>query len=50
MIFKQLFEEKTSTYTYLFGCESTRKAILIDTVACDLDKYITLLLKNWIWN
>ena len=43
MIFKQLFETKTSTYTYLLGCEQTRKAILIDTVASDLDKYISLL-------
>ncbi len=43
MIFRQLFEEKTSTYTYLLGCESTRKAILIDTVACDLEKYTVLL-------
>lgn len=43
MIFRQLFESKTSTYTYLLGCERTRKAILIDTVVCDLDKYIALL-------
>ncbi len=43
MIFKQLFEPKTSTYTYLLACEKTRKAILIDTVACDVDQYTSLL-------
>ena len=43
MIFRQLFETKTSTYTYLLGCEKTRKAILIDTVACDVEHYNDLL-------
>lgn len=43
MLFKQFFETKTSTYTYLLGCERSRKAILIDTVACDVDNYIALL-------
>ena len=32
MIFRQLFEPISSTYTYLLGCEDTRQAILIDTV------------------
>ena len=32
MIFKQLFEPLSSTYTYLVGCETTRKAVLIDPV------------------
>lgn len=32
MIFRQLFEAKSSTYTYLLGCEKTRKAVIIDTV------------------
>lgn len=32
MIFRQLFEPLSSTYTYLIGCETTRKAILIDPV------------------
>lgn len=32
MIFRQLFEPISSTYTYLFGCEETRQAILVDPV------------------
>ncbi len=32
MLFKQLFEPISSTYTYLLGCEETGKAILIDPV------------------
>lgn len=32
MIFKQLFEPVSSTYTYLLGCEATGQALLIDPV------------------
>ena len=32
MLFKQLIETDSSTYTYLIACEDTRKAILIDPV------------------
>ena len=32
MLFRQLFEPISSTYTYLLGCEETRLAILIDSV------------------
>lgn len=32
MIFKQLFEPVSSTYTYLLGCEETGQALLIDPV------------------
>ncbi len=32
MIFKQLFEPTSSTYTYLLGCEETGRAVLIDPV------------------
>ena len=32
MIFRQLFEPVSSTYTYLLGCEETRQAVLIDPV------------------
>jgi glyoxylase-like metal-dependent hydrolase (beta-lactamase superfamily II) len=32
MIFKQLFEPVSSTYTYLLGCEETGLALLIDPV------------------
>src|SRR5579862_6836327 len=32
MIFRQLFEPVSSTYTYLIGCPETGRAILIDPV------------------
>jgi glyoxylase-like metal-dependent hydrolase (beta-lactamase superfamily II) len=32
VIFRQLFEPVSSTYTYLLGCEDTGQALLIDTV------------------
>lgn len=32
MIFKQLYEELSSTYTYLLACEDTGQAVLIDPV------------------
>jgi glyoxylase-like metal-dependent hydrolase (beta-lactamase superfamily II)/rhodanese-related sulfurtransferase len=32
MIFRQLFDPVSSTYTYLLGCEETRDAVVIDTV------------------
>jgi len=32
MIFRQFFEPVSSTYTYLLGCESTGRALLIDPV------------------
>lgn len=43
MIFRQLFETETSTYTYLLGCERSRKAIIIDPVASEVESYIELL-------
>jgi len=43
MIFRQLFEPETCTYTYLLGCEQSRRACLIDSVAADVDVYIELL-------
>jgi len=43
MIFRQLFETETSTFSYLLGCERTRRACLIDSVASELDTYINLL-------
>lgn len=45
MIFRQLFEKDTSTYTYLLGCERTHRAVLIDPVASEVDHYIDLLEK-----
>lgn len=43
MIFRQLFDPDTHTYTYLLGCEFSYKAILIDTVATQVDSYLSLL-------
>lgn len=43
MIFRQLFEPDTSTYTYLIACERTRQAALVDPVASELDRYLALL-------
>ncbi len=43
MIFRQLFEPETCTYTYLVACEVSKKALLIDTVATELKHYIKLL-------
>ncbi len=43
MIFRQLFEPETCTYTYLLGCERTRRAVLIDPVASEAEGYLPLL-------
>lgn len=43
MIFRQLFEPETFTYTYLLGCPETRKAVLIDSVASEVGHYEQLL-------
>ena len=32
MIFRQLYDPQSSTYTYLLGCEETRDAVIIDPV------------------
>lgn len=38
MIFRQLFEPLSSTYTYLLGCEDTGQAVLIDPVINSMDR------------
>lgn len=38
MIFRQLFEPLSSTYTYLLGCEETGQAVLIDPVISAMDR------------
>lgn len=43
MIFRQLFERESSTYTYLVACTDTRSAALIDTVKSEVAKYLQLL-------
>lgn len=40
MIFRQLFEPLSSTYTYLLGCEETSQALLIDPVIASMDRDI----------
>jgi sulfur dioxygenase len=38
MIFKQLFDHESSTYTYLVGDEATREAVLVDPVLGQLER------------
>jgi len=38
VIFRQLFEPLSSTYTYLLGCEETGQAVLIDPVIVATDR------------
>lgn len=43
MIFRQLFEPVSSTYTYLLGCEHTGQAVLIDPVINAMDRDLQVL-------
>jgi len=43
MIFRQLFDYDSWTYSYLLGCERTRYAVLIDSVASNVESYLQLL-------
>jgi sulfur dioxygenase len=43
MLFRQLFEVETSTYTYLLADSSTQEAVLIDPVKKLVPRYIKLL-------
>ena len=43
MIFRQLFEPDTCTFSYLIGCETSGEAALIDPVASELENYLKLL-------
>jgi glyoxylase-like metal-dependent hydrolase (beta-lactamase superfamily II) len=45
MIFKQLFDQKTSTYTYLIASSKGREALIIDPVLDNVEEYINLLNK-----
>ncbi len=38
MIFRQLFEPLSSTYTYLLGCEDTGQAVLVDPVIVAVER------------
>ena len=43
MIFKQVFDTKTSTYTYLIASAKGREAVIIDPVIENVENYINLL-------
>ena len=43
LIFRQLFDSESSTFTYILGCFETRKALLIDPVFEQVDRDIELL-------
>ena len=43
MIFKQVFDTKTSTYTYLIASAKGREAVIIDPVLENVENYISLL-------
>ena len=43
MIFKQLFDTKSSTYTYLISSGKSREALIIDPVIENVSEYISLL-------
>jgi len=43
MIFKQLFDNKSSTYTYLLASDKGREALIIDPVIENTNEYISLL-------
>jgi glyoxylase-like metal-dependent hydrolase (beta-lactamase superfamily II) len=43
MIFRQLFDKNSSTYTYLLACHESRQAIMIDPVIGLIDDYCCLL-------
>jgi glyoxylase-like metal-dependent hydrolase (beta-lactamase superfamily II)/rhodanese-related sulfurtransferase len=43
MIFKQLFDDETWTYTYLIADPATKDAVLIDPVNTHIDDYLAML-------
>ena len=43
MIFKQVFDKKTSTYTYFIASSKGREALIIDPVLDNVEEYIGLL-------
>ena len=42
MIFKQLFDQKSSTYTYLIASSKGREALIFDPVLENVTDYIIL--------
>ena len=41
MIFKQVFDIKSSTYTYLIASAKGREAVIIDPVLENVEEYIS---------
>ena len=46
MIFNQLFDDKSSTYTYVISSGKGREALIIDPVIEHTKKYIKILVKR----
>lgn len=46
MIFEQLFEPDTNTFTYIVGCPRTKEAAIIDPVIQTLDRDLEVLRKH----
>lgn len=42
MLFRQLYEPESSTYTYLIGCEETGECVLIDPVLEAAERDLTV--------
>ncbi len=47
IIFRQLFEKTSSTFTYLLGDRSTKEALLIDPVLETADRDVKLVCQWW---
>ena len=43
MLFKQLFENESSTYTYLISCPDKKEAVLIDPVIEPIERDLHIL-------
>ena len=43
MIFKQVFDKKSSTYTYIIASAKGREALIIDPVLENVEDYIKIL-------
>jgi sulfur dioxygenase len=43
MLFRQLFDTASSTYTYLIACDASREAFIIDPVKTNCQQYIKLI-------
>ena len=43
MLFRQLFDSETSTYTYLLADEATRDAVIVDPVLTQIERDVTLI-------